>query len=197
MTSSHYRRPRDRPRVRGVAAAGNTDHMRTTFKPGDIIRGRTLRPIGDGAPVRIGSNRLRAQVLVVTHDRPCETCSDYLSSLGQAEALWAEKATVLALVGAGWEDGWSSPVPGVVADGALVEGLAPAATPVVAVVDRFGQLFTRVDAGDDHAFPSEDDVVGTLLDIAIRCPECGVPDVPSPAFIPEAGTRSGGMVLGQ
>jgi hypothetical protein len=171
--------------------------MAKTLEPGDIVPGRTLHPVGGGAPVRIGSNRLRAQVLVVTHAEPCEKCSEYLASLGRAEALRAEKATILALVGPGWGDGWSAPVPGVVADAALVEGLSPSSAPVVAVVDRFGQLFTRADAGDEHAFPSEDEVVGALLDIAIRCPECGVPDVPSPAFIPEAGTRSGGMVLGQ
>jgi hypothetical protein len=171
--------------------------MRTTLQPGDIVPGRALPRVGGGPPVRIGANRLRAQVLVVTHAEPCDECTRYVDSLARAEALRAEKADVLALVGPEWEDGWSSPVPGVVAHPAVVEVLAPASTPVVAVLDRFGQLFTRVDAGDEHAFPAEADVVGCLLDIAIRCPECGVPDVPSPDLLPEAGTRSGGMVLGQ
>ena len=147
--------------------------------------------------MRVGANRLRAQVLVVTHAEPCDRCADYVDSLAEAETLRSEKADVFALVRPAWEDRWSSPVPGVVADRAVVEALAPDTTPVVVVVDRFGQLFTRVDVGDDHAFPDVDQVVGCLLDIAIRCPECGVPDVPSPDMLPEAGTRSGGMVLGQ
>ena len=147
--------------------------------------------------MRIGANRLRPQVLVVIHADPCDRCVDYVDSLARAESLRPGKADVLALVGPGWEGRWSSPVPGVLADPAVVEVLAPESTPVVAVVDRFGQLFTRVDAGDDHAFPDVDQLASCLLDIAIRCPECGVPDVPSPDVWPEAGTRSGGMVLGQ
>ncbi len=169
-----------------------------TLEPGDIVPARRLRPLGGGPPVRIGANRLRAQVLVVTHADPCQKCADYLESLGAgAESLRDGKAEVLALVGSGWEDRWSSPVPEVVVDPPVVHALSPEGTPVVAVVDRFGQLFTRVDAGEDHSFPDHDWVAGALLDIAIRCPECGVPDVPSPDLLPEAGTRSGGMVLGQ
>lgn len=172
--------------------------MQGTLNPGDIVAGRALRPLGGGPPVRIGPNRLRTQVLVVTHADPCDRCSDYVASLGtRAASRPAQKADVLALVGAAWEDRWSSPVRALVADPAVVEALSPGMTPVVAVVDRFGQLFTRVDAGDDHAFPDDDEVFGSLLDIAIRCPECGVPDVPSPGVLPEMGTRSGGMVLGQ
>ena len=171
--------------------------MRTTLQPGDIVPGRAFPRVGGGPPVRIGSNRLRAQVLVVTHADPCDDCARYVDSLGQAESLRAEKADVLALVGPEWEDRWSSAVPGVVADPAVVEALSPGSTPMAAVVDRFGQLFARVEAGDEHAFPDDDEVVGCLLDIAIRCPECGVPDVPSPDLLPDAGTRSGGMVLGQ
>ena len=172
--------------------------MRTALRPGDIVPGRALRPVHGGPPVRVGSNRLRAQVLVVTHTEPCDRCAEYLDSLAtHAGTLRAEKADVLALVGPDWEDRSWTPVPALEADPALVEALSPDGTPVVVVVDRFGQLFTRVDAGEEHAFPADDQVVGCLLDIGIRCPECGVPDVPSPDLLPEAGTRSGGMVLGQ
>jgi hypothetical protein len=172
--------------------------MRTTLRPGDIVPGRALRPVGGGPPVRVGANRLRAQVLVLTHAEPCDLCASYLDSLAaHAESLRARKADPLALVGPDWEDRSSSPVPALVADPAVVEALSPDATPVVAVVDRFGQLFTRVDAGNEHAFPDDEQIIACLLDIAIRCPECGVPDVPSPDLLPEEGTRSGGMVLGQ
>ena len=172
--------------------------MAKTLQPGDIVPVRTLQPLDGGPPARIGANRLRSQVLVVTHPDPCDRCAAYLDSLDSlAEAMKKEKAQLVALVGASWQPQWSSPVPAAVADAAVVQALSPDGSPVVAVADRFGQLFTRAVAGDDHAFPDEDWILSALLDIAIRCPECGVPDVPSPDMLPEEGTRSGGMMLGQ
>ena len=172
--------------------------MAKTLQPGDIVPLRALQPLDGGPPVRIGANRLRAQVLVVTHQEPCDRCAGYLDSLGSlADAMRNEKAELLALVGGGWEPRRSAPVPGAVADAAIVQALSPEGGPVVTVADRFGQLFTRAQAGDDHSFPDEDWIRSAVLDIAIRCPECGVPDVPSPTMLPEEGTRSGGMVLGQ
>lgn len=158
-----------------------------------------LHPLNGGRPVRVGSNQPRAQVLVVTHDDVCEDCSRYLKSLDEIkDALQAEKGKVLALVGPRWkEQAQALPVAAALADNVLLDALSPGKTPVVAVVDRFGQLFTSVDAGDEHEFPEHERILSTLLDIGIRCPECGVPDVPSPELLPEEGTRSGGMVLGQ
>lgn len=173
--------------------------MPTTLQPGDMLPVRELRPLAGGAPARIGSNRPRAQVLVVTHDEPCDPCLAYLDSFASvAESLRAEKGDVLALVGAGWQHhAPSSPVSAALVDGSIRQALSPAQTPVVAIVDRYGQLFGRFDAGRDHSFPDHEQVLSKLLDIGLRCPECGVPDVPSPDVLPEEGTRSGGMVLGQ
>lgn len=149
--------------------------------------------------MRIGSNQRRSRVLVLTHRDACDDCARYLESFeGLADDLRNEKADVLALVGNGWDDRrWSANVPALVADTPLLDRLAPDKTPVVAVVDRFGQLFTRVEAGENHEFPEHERILSALLDIALRCPECGVPDVPSPRQLPEAGVRSGGMLLGQ
>jgi hypothetical protein len=171
----------------------------TMLQPGDMLPLRRLEPLGGGEPVRIGSNQPRAKVLVVTHRDACDDCAGYLQSFEElADDLRNEKVDVLALVGDGWDDRrWSSNVPAVAADTPLLDRLAPDKTPVVAVVDRFGQLFTRTDAGEDHVFPEHERILSALLDIAIRCPECGVPDVPSPDQMPEAGFRSGGMLLGQ
>ena len=171
--------------------------MAKTLQPGDIVPARALQPPDGGAPARVGANRLRSQVLVVTHEGPCDRCAAYLDSLRPlAESLRDRKAEVLALVGDGWQPRAGTPVPVVVADRPLREALAPEGTPVVAVADRFGQLFSRIRAGEDHSFPDDGWILNALLDIAIRCPECGVPDVPSPEMLPEPGTRSGGMMLG-
>jgi len=160
---------------------------------------RELEPIGGGPPVRIGSNRPRALVLVVTHAGPCDDCRGYLESFRTvAPSYKAEKSDVVALVGPEWDPAsWASWAAGAVPDERLRDALAGPGHPAVAVVDRFGQLFRRVDAGAGHAFPDHAGVLQTLIDIGIRCPECGVPDVPSPDLLPEEGTRSGGMLLGQ
>lgn len=159
-----------------------------------------LRPLGGGSPVvKVGTNRPWAQVLVVAHPEPCDECAAYLQSFEEvAEALRNEKGDVLALVGPDWDEGAIPPsAKAVIGEGKILERLSPDHTPVVAVVDRYGQLFLRADAGNGHQFPHHDRILGTLLDIGIRCPECGVPDVPPPDYMPEEGTFSGGMYLGQ
>ncbi len=159
-----------------------------------MLPGRRLQPLGGGPPVRIGSNRSRAQVLVVAHSDPCDECAGYLEAFEPvAAAVRAEKGDVLALVGAGWEHHSSLPVPAVIVDGVTLAALSPEGTPVVAVADRFGQLFARFDAGPDHLFPAHEDILTTLLNIGIGCPECGVPDVPSAAVLPDWDATSGGI----
>jgi hypothetical protein len=172
--------------------------MSKTLQPGDMLPVRELEPLGDGRPIRIGSNRPRAQLLVVTHNESCDECARYLESFEPvAEKIQGEKADVLALVGDGWEHESSLPMPAAVADVSLRERLSPDKTPAVAVVDRYGQIFSLVDAGSGHSFPQHEKTLSALLDLGIRCPECGVPDVPSPEVMPEEGTRSGGMILAQ
>ena len=173
--------------------------MAKTLEAGDILPGAQLEPVGDGPPVRVGSNRQESQVLIVTHGDPCDECAEYVRSFGElADVMRKQKATIVAIMGEAWKDeGGSFPVKAVVGDGPIVWRLAPDKTPVVAVADRYGQIFRRVDAGDDHAFPEQDEIAGTLLDIAIRCPECGVPDVPGVDVLPEEGAQSGGMSLGR
>ena len=172
--------------------------MSAVLEPGDVLTTVELLAAAGGEPVRLGARRRRSQVVVLTHPEPCPDCEAYVASLETAlERVRAEKGDVLVVVGPGWRDRPPSlPVSVLVDDGSLGPRLAPDGTPVVAVADRFGQVFSRFDAGADHSFPAHDRVVATLLDIAIRCPECGVPDVPCWTVFPEPGTTSGGMVLG-
>ncbi len=172
--------------------------MSVLLQPGDVLPAMQLLPVGGGDPVRVGARRRRSQVVVVTHPEPCPECEAYVGSLAPAlDRISAEKGDVLLVVGSAWRDrAPSASLPVLVDDGSMGPRLAPGQTPVVAVADRFGQLFSRFDAGAGHAFPDHGKVVGTLLDIAIRCPECGVPDVPCWTVFPEPGTISGGMVLG-
>ncbi len=172
--------------------------MSTDLQPGDILPTRTLPPLAGGSPVRLGPHRRRSQVVVVTHLQPCDECADYLTALAAvSDRIRAEKADLIAVVGPAWGERASSLPVGLVEDRTISDSLSPMATPVVVVADRFGQLFHLFDAGSEHRFPGHERVLAVLLDIAIRCPECGVPDVPSLTSLPEPGTTSGGMRLGQ
>ena len=182
-----------------ASSGGNIGTVANPLEPGDILPGRKLRPLTGGEPVRVGPNRSRDQVVVVTHRDRCDPCLSYLTSLqALADQVRAEKAQVLALVGPAWQERASEvAVPLLATEAVLADRLSPAHTPVVAIADRYGQLFVRVDAGDDHRFPADDLVLHHLLDIGLRCPECGVPDVPSGTILPEAGTKSAGIHLHQ
>ena len=172
--------------------------MRPRLEPGDILPPVQLVPVGGGEPVRVGPGRKRSQAVVVTHPQPCEACASHLTSLATAiDRVRAEKADVFAVVGAGWQEQVPSlPFAALLDDGQVGRSFSPDGTPTVAVADRFGQLFIRFDAGAEHRFPDHDNVVSSLLDIAIRCPECGVPDVPLRTTLAEPGSTSGGMRIG-
>lgn len=163
---------------------------------GDLIPSRPLDAAGGGRPVPVGGNRPRGQALVVTHDDPCSPCADYLRRLdGERDRLATEKAELVALVGPGW-GAEGLPRASAVADATVRAWLVAGDDPAVVVADQFGQIFARFDAAG-HDFPDPDRVVDVLFDIAIRCPECGVPDVPWDTTMPEPGAASGGMRLGQ
>lgn len=170
--------------------------MRTSLQPGDVLPGCSLQPLGGGEPFRIGGpGASRSQVVVLTHPEPCDGCRAYLASFEEVtDRLRDENADVFAVVGPAW-DGAHRPAPGPVRvgvdDGRLGPVVAPARTPVVAVADRFGQLFASFGAGSEHAFPDHERMLSILLDIAIRCPECGVPDVPGMTTMPEPDAVSG------
>jgi hypothetical protein len=175
-----------------------TGSMPTLLEPGDILPAQELPLLAGDASVAVGPNRKRSQVVVLTHLRPCDDCRAYLAALAAlADRLRVEKADVVAVVGSQWQAQAPLPVPGVVDDGSLRRRLAAGDEPVVAVADRFGQLFARLEAGAAHAFPDHELVLGTLLNIAVSCPECGVPDVPCTVTLPAHGTMSGGMRIGQ
>lgn len=175
-----------------------TGNMTTLLQPGDILPALQLPVLTGDSAAPVGPHRKGSKVLVLTHGQPCEDCAAYLAALAAiADRLRVEKADVTAVVGPHWRGAVSLPVPAVVDDGMLRSLLSSGDEPVVVVADRFGQIFTRADAGPGHEFPDHEQVLGTLLNIAISCPECGVPDVPCTVTLPEHGTMSGGMRIGQ
>lgn len=171
--------------------------MEELIEPGDVLSDRELRPLRGGRAARVGPNLRRAQVLVLTHPDPCEGCVAYLAAVHEAaELIEGERAEALAIVTVHWQDRAASiQLPALIDDGVVSSLLSSSHEPVVAVTDRFGQLFARYDAGSDHLFPELEWVLTSLLDIGIGCPECGVPDVPCPTVLPDWDATSGGMRL--
>lgn len=171
--------------------------MEELAEPGDVLPDRALRPLWGASAVLVGPNRRRAQVLTLTHPEPCETCAAFLTSLHEAaDLIKGEGAEAIAIVTLQWQDRAALiPLPALVDDGVISSRLSLAHEPVVAITDRFGQLFARFDAGHDHLFPTRERILTSLLDIGISCPECGVPDVPCPTVLPDWDATSGGMRL--
>lgn len=183
--------------MEGSTEAGTTQDVEELIALGDLLPDRTLRPLGGGRAVRVGPNRGRAQVLALIHPEPCEACISYMTSLQQAaELIRVERAEVATVVTPSWQDAAASlPLPAVIDDGVVSSMLSRSQEPVVTVADRFGQLFARFEAGPDHDFPTQEEILTTLLNIGISCPECGVPDVPCATVLPEWDATSGGMRL--
>ncbi len=176
---------------------GNNHHVEELIQPGDVLAARDLPPLRGGRAVGVGPIRRRAQVLALTHHEPCEACEAYVSSLHEvAELIAGEGAEAVAIVTAQWQDrAGSILLPALIDDGVISSRLSRSHEPVVAVIDRFGQLFARFDAGGEHRFPAHERVLTSLLDIGIGCPECGVPDVPCSTVLPDWDATSGGMRL--
>ncbi|MDP8953454.1 MAG: hypothetical protein M3N37_00750 [Actinomycetota bacterium] len=171
--------------------------MEALLEPGDVLPGRALQPLSGGGAVRVGPNVRHAQVVVLTHPEPCEACATYLTSLHEAaDLIEGEGAHAVAVVTPPWRNRAASiPLPALIDDGVISSRLSRSHQPVVAVADRFGQLFARFDAGEDHLFPAHERILTSLLGIGIGCPECGVPDVPCATVLPDWDATSGGMRL--
>lgn len=177
-----------------AARAARTVYM--ALRPGDVLPARQLPTLSGGPTRSLGPGAQRAQVVVVTHPEPCPACLSYLTSFEALQGRFDdEKADVVAVLGPQWRQAPDF-VTALIDDGTVATAFSRGETPAVAVVDRFGQLYDLVEAGSDHDFPGHERLLGILLGIAVGCPECGVPDVPGPATMPEPGTLCGGMRLG-
>lgn len=143
-----------------------------------------------------GPDAGRSQVVVVTHPKSCRECSRYVASFHDVAGRLREEKGMAATVvpeGGACDVADSAEVKVLADDGRLASRLGAAGEPGVAVCDRFGEVFAVFRPGATHQFPDHERVLRVLLDIAIRCPECGVPDVPGmDALDPDAVMRLGG-----
>jgi hypothetical protein len=138
--------------------------------------------------------------LFLPHDLSCAGCREFARVVAERESdLAAEQGRLVVIVPAGSQPSageWPELRTVVDDDNGLrsTVGVEHGMATVV-VADQYGQVFLRRDVDRQHRFPPVEELVDCLLGIAISCPECGVPDVPSPDVLPGSGASSAGMRL--
>lgn len=133
-------------------------------------------------------------VLFFFHGTSCQSCIDLLTQFARDYPRYQEQeAEILAITSMPLDqvrslaDKLHLPYP-ILSDpsGKTIEQftyLDPAKggpLPSLFVLDRFGALYTQAIAEQEGQLPSSDEVLEWLGLIEVQCPECGVPEWPSP-----------------
>ena len=149
--------------------------------PGDRLPAVTLDEAG-GRSVDVRRGRHDSLVLVFPHPH-CEACRTFLGGLGDlARALSVWDGQPMAVVG-DVDEARATTAPGsphVLVDArgqARRDAGIPADGAAVLVGDRYGTVYRADAVGDDHGFPTVDELVTEARYIAVQCPECSVPDL--------------------
>lgn len=150
-----------------------------------LVRGERLPDLRlvdarGGSPVPlVPAGGRQVPVIVLVDGADCEACRAYLRRLAEADAemrAWDGRVVVVvpgtADEAARLADAVHPPFP-VLADpvGALRQRLG-ATGAVVVVVDPWGEVRHRSDAGAAHDLPDPAELVGWARFVAIQCPEC-------------------------
>lgn len=126
---------------------------------------RRLRPIGRRSPV-----------LVLVHAGVCDACAAFIHRLRAASEMlheWDGDVLVITperLDGSG--DASADPFP-VLSDPEqrLASSLA-LTPPALVIADQWGEVHETTEAGDEHRFPTVDEIESWLRYLATQCPEC-------------------------
>lgn len=148
-------------------------------RPGELMRNFTL-PTVEGSPARLSELRgQRSQVLIFTGAPPLAAAVQTL--LDAAGAFEEEDAQLVAVVAAPPHEARliARERVAVLADAetrAHRQAGAERDQSAVYVTDRFGEIFAAWHSGE--ALPAVAEVVRTLRQISLLCPECGFPEWP-------------------
>jgi peroxiredoxin len=143
------------------------------LKKGDILPILRLPEIS-GEDVRLDGFRNRCNlVLFLTHPVGCAACEEKLRELNDAlELLRSEEAEVLAVVPGHCEQAvelqrrLALAFPVLSDAGAALNGKA-----VLAVADRFGEIFAITGTDEEHRLPTVAMIAEELAFVALQCPE--------------------------
>ncbi len=145
----------------------------TTLEKDRVVPATSMIEAASGNAMSLGDYRQRMSLAVCfLHDR-CEICSTYAGQLAKfAPDLQEADATALAVL----TEPARLAIPVLVDANAQARQrfLGPSAElPLVLIVDKFGAAW-RSFPSPGHAFPPPQEIVSTLLHLALECPECGV-----------------------
>lgn len=131
-----------------------------------------LPAVRDGAPTPLRARGRKAPLLLLLHGPGCPDCADYLRRVGERLPdlrEWDGRPLLILEEPAGNDDGAIDRV-------VDPEGRAAAAldveAPAVVVADQWGEVHLAAVAGDEHRFPTPEELVGWARYLAVHCPEC-------------------------
>jgi len=115
----------------------------------------------------------RALLLLLLHDASCPACRSYVERIfaERAEFDWwgADIAAVIPQARSAIEPG---PIRRLYDPGRSLAERTGAEFPGLLLVDQWGDIVERHQAGAQHAFPATDDVVSWVRFLGTQCPEC-------------------------
>lgn len=130
--------------------------------------------MADGAarPLRPGGRR--SPVLVLLHSAECPACAEFVARLGAAADMlreWDGEVRVITPSGAA-ETQPPPPFPLLLDPERRVAAALGITPPAVVIADQWGEVHDVREAGDEHRFPTVDEIESWLRYLAIQCPEC-------------------------
>lgn len=143
------------------------------LKKGDILPFLSF-PEAFGGEVRTGDYRGRGNlVLLLTHPAGCPACEKEMRGLhASLDQLRSEDAEVLAVVPGPPHQVMELQRQLALAFPVLIDARgAPGGEAILAVADRFGEIFAIWRSGQDHQLPTIAEIAEELAFIALQCPE--------------------------
>lgn len=143
------------------------------LKKGDILPFLSF-PEASGGEVSTGDFRGRCNlVLLLTHPAGCTACEEKLRELHTSlDHLRSEDAEVLAIVPGSPHQVMELQRQLALAFPVLIDARgAPGGEAILAVADRFGEIFAIWRSGHNHRLPTVAETAEELAFVALQCPE--------------------------
>ncbi|MHB0999380.1 MAG: peroxiredoxin family protein [Armatimonadota bacterium] len=125
---------------------------------------------------------LQNLMLAFFPDIRCEECMDFLRNTVDSFRRYEEEFAIPLIVIRGGKDkaealskDLNPPFPILYDEDGKVTDQYTDTLPAVFAADRFGELYAEWIVGEDHAFPSQKDILDVIELINLECPECGAP----------------------
>ena len=143
------------------------------LKKGDILPTLNL-PAVSGGKASPGDVRGRCNlVLLRTHPVGCTACEEQLRVLQEAlDQLRSDDTEVMVIVPGSPQQVMELQRRLALAFPVLIDvGSPPGSEAMLAVADRFGEIFAIWRSGVDHRLPTVAEIAGELAFVALQCPE--------------------------